>query len=133
MRHVRTHTRTHTQFSSDGGFFFLSLLRGHTDIFTLSHGGNQTSNHASVTVTLCQRSLNTGTSLLTWDYSKISSSAGPGTNTEFLECLAILRTHTYTDTQKVKHFLLQFLHSLEAALPSLRGSSTQSQSTQRKC
>lgn len=37
-------------------FFYLLPLCVHTDIFTLSHGGNQNSNHATVTVTLCQRS-----------------------------------------------------------------------------
>lgn len=73
--------------------------------------------------------LHTGSSLLTWDYSKISGSTGLGTNTKFLDCLAI----DHTKKKKSRALLLHFPHSPQVRLPSLRGSGTQSQRIQRKC
>lgn len=56
--------------------------------FTLGHGGNQTTNHASVTVTLYQLS-HTGSFLLAWDYSKIFSSTGLSANTNSSTALLV--------------------------------------------
>ncbi len=55
---------------------------------TLGHGGNQTTNHASVTVTLYQLSL-TESFLLAWDYSKIFCSTGPNANTDSSTALLV--------------------------------------------
>lgn len=73
--------------------------------------------------------LHTGSSLLTWDYSKISGSTGFGTNTKFLDCFAIV----HTKKKKSRALLLHFPHSPQVRLPSLRASGTQSQHIQRKC
>lgn len=55
---------------------------------TLSHRGNQTTNHASVTVTLYQLS-HTESFLLAWDYSKIFCSTGPNANTDSSTALLV--------------------------------------------
>lgn len=54
--------------------------------------------------------LHTGSSLLTWDYSKISGSTGLGTNTKFLDCLAIDHTKK---KKKVEHFCCIFHTALK--------------------
>lgn len=111
-----------------GCFFYLSPLCVHTDIFTLSHGGNQTSNHATVTVTLCQRSP---------PYRELSTYMGLFRN---------IRQHrarhpheiprlpcNSSYKKKSRALLLHFPHSPQVRLPSLRASGTQSQRIQRKC
>lgn len=70
---------------------------------THGHGGNQTTNPASVTVTLYLLS-HTESFLLAWDYSKIFCSTGPNANTDSSTALLV---HEFMKSRTLFPFFTQ--------------------------